>query len=49
MEDQVPATERAARLLVDLLGIVHEAILAAALESEKSLNRHQFCFEALML
>ena len=31
MGDQVPDTERAARLLVDLLGIVHEGLLGAGL------------------
>jgi hypothetical protein len=32
--DQVPTTERAARLLVDLLGQFHDAILSAAVEDE---------------
>lgn len=42
MEDQVPTTERAARLLVDLLGLVHEGILGAALEDEQLLTNTEF-------
>lgn len=42
MGDQVPDTERAARLLVDLLGIVHEGLLGAALEDDQLLTDELF-------
>jgi hypothetical protein len=32
--DETPPTERAARLLVDLIGLIHDAILEAALERD---------------
>lgn len=42
MGDQVPDTERAARLLVDLLGIVHEGLLGAGLEDDQLLTGELF-------
>jgi hypothetical protein len=38
MGETVSVTERAARLLVDLLGLVHEGLLGAALEDEELLT-----------
>lgn len=35
MGEQVPTTERAARLLSDLLGLVHESLLGAALDDDE--------------
>lgn len=35
MGEQVPSTERAARLLSDLLGLVHESLLGAALDDDE--------------
>ena len=37
MGDSVPVTERAARLLVDLLSLVHESLLGAALNDDRLL------------
>lgn len=42
MGDQVAPTERAARLLVDLLGVVHEGLMSAALDDEALLTDIQF-------
>jgi hypothetical protein len=42
IEDQVPATERAARLLVDLLGQFHDAVLAAAVEDDALIGDTSF-------
>ena len=42
MGETVSATERAARLLVDLLGLVHEGLLGAALEDEELLTDTMF-------
>src|SRR5215471_5783875 len=42
MGDQVSHTERAALLLVDLLGIVHEGLLGAALEDDQLLTDELF-------
>lgn len=42
MGDQVQATERAARLLIDLLGLVHESLLATALEDDALLTDVSF-------
>jgi len=40
--DEIPATERAARLLVDLIGAIHDAVLEAALEREDLLTDEMF-------
>jgi hypothetical protein len=40
--DTAPPTERAARLLVDLLGMVHEGLLAAALDDETLISDTAF-------
>jgi hypothetical protein len=32
--EELPATERTARLLIDLLGVIHDSLLAAALEDD---------------
>jgi hypothetical protein len=42
MGEQVQATERAARLLIDLLGLVHESLLATALEDDALLTDISF-------
>jgi hypothetical protein len=42
MGETISATERAGRLLVDLLGIVHEGLLAAALDDEELLTDKMF-------
>lgn len=42
MGETVSPTERAARLLVDLLGLVHEGLLAAALEDDELLTDAMF-------
>jgi len=39
---EIPPTERAARLLVDLLAQIHEALLAAALDDDSLLNDAAF-------
>jgi hypothetical protein len=40
--DRVPDTERGARLLVDLLGLIHDALLQAAIEDESLISDGAF-------
>ena len=42
MGETISPTERAVRLLVDLLGLVHEGLLSAALEDDELLTDATF-------
>lgn len=50
MGEQVEPTERAARLLVDLLGLVHDSLLEAAIHDEQLITNHHFveCLDTLL-